>query len=100
MLNEYLKDKLVILKQYIANLLTQQSKELTDIDKLSDKNKFDSNLTAKIITSVGINFIYSICLCHFLIVYTYQNTESDNNYSSLVVSIKIGKRCIISILII
>ena len=59
---------------------------------MSDKNKFDSILTAKVITSLDKKFIRDLCLYHFLVAYSYQNTESDKNYASVVVSIKIAKK--------
>lgn len=42
-----------LLNTYIDNILTQQAQELTNIDKLYNKSKFDSILTAKVITSIG-----------------------------------------------
>ena len=91
-LSKYLLEKDLVLKKYIDNLLTQQAEVLTNVDKLSGKNKFDSILTAKVITSLDKKFIHNLCLYHFLVVYSYQNTESDKNYASVVVSIKIAKK--------
>lgn len=92
MLSKYLMDKELVLNKYIDNLLTQQAQVLTKIDKLSDKNKFESILIAKVIISIGKKFIHNLCLYHFLVVYSYQNTQSDKNYASVAVSIKMAKK--------
>ena len=59
---------------------------------LSDKADFTGILTAKVIISIGKKFIHSLCLYQFLLVYSYQYTESDSNYVSVVVAIKLGKK--------
>ena len=55
-------------------------------------NRFDLTLKANIITSLDKAFIRNLCLFHFLLVYTYQNSDNDKNYASVPVSIKIGKK--------
>jgi hypothetical protein len=60
--------------------------------RLRKNNNFNNILSAKVITSIGFKVIRNLCLHQLFIVYTYQNTESDKNYASLVVSIKLGKK--------
>ena len=64
------------------------------IDKLQSsylKNKY----TRKEEIFIGhiINtFFLNLCLVHFLLVYTYQNSDNDKNYNLLGVSINLGNK--------
>ena len=51
-------------------------------------------LTNNIVNMIGVDFMYNLSLLHFILVYTYQNTNSasDKYYNMLNVCIKIGKK--------
>lgn len=88
-LSKYTLGKLDIFNRYIDNLYNEQL-EILKNEKI--KNKYDIILMANIIKSLGKGSILNICLYHFLLVYTYQNTDIDKYYVSIPVSIRIAKK--------
>lgn len=89
MLNKMIYDKTDIIKVYIKNLLNEQNEVLNNPN---NANKFSEIIKAKITTSFDVDFLFSICITHFLLIYTYQDTEEDKFLASINVSINIGKK--------
>lgn len=75
--------------KYIDNIYNQQ------LEILNDKKwtkKFNLILMAKIITSLYKTSRHNLCLNHFLLIYTFKNSENDKNFASVPVSIRIAKK--------
>lgn len=89
MLNKMIYDKTDIIKVYINNLLKEQNEVLNNPNNV---NKFNDIIKAKILTSFNVDSLFNICLTHFLLIYTYQDTEEDKFLASINVSINIGKK--------
>lgn len=89
MLNKMILDKSEIIKVYINNLLNEQNEVLNNPNNV---DKFGDIIKAKIITSFSVTSLFDICITHFLLIYTYQDTEEDKFLASINVSINIGKK--------
>lgn len=90
-LNKYILDKKPLLDIYIGKLTGNIKKEL----KVSDKNtKYDKIFINTIISTIDPDYIYNLCLHHFLIIYTYENTEDEKNTLLVPVSVAIGKKLV------
>lgn len=89
MLNKTIHDKSDIIKVYINNLLNEQNEVLNNPNNV---DKFGDIIKAKIITSFNVDSLFNICITHFLLIYTYKDTEEDKFLASINVSINIGKK--------
>lgn len=87
-LNKYIISKETDLRLYISNLIASSEDFLKD-DKTT---RLDKALKAKVIISIDEDLIYNLCLLHFLLIYTYQNSDNGTNNVLLPLSIAIGKK--------
>lgn len=91
-LNKYILDKKSLLDLYIGKLTGNIKEEI----KVSYNNtKYDKVLINNIITTIEPDYIYNLCLHHFLIIYTYENTEEVKNTLLVPVSVTIGKKLVL-----
>ncbi len=88
LLNKYIISKETDLRFYISNLI-DSSKDFLKDDKTT---RLDKALKAKVIISNDKDLIFNLCLLHFLLIYTYQNSDNDTNNVLLPLSIGIGKK--------
>ena len=89
LLSKFIFEKKDIVNTYIDNL----SKAQDDIlNNHNNTDKSELTLMAKIITSLSKDTIFSLCITHFILVYSYQETEEDKQFATLPTSIKIGKK--------
>lgn len=94
-LKKYILEKETSILHYIKKLYLSQTESIPSyLDYKGSKN--DKYLYGLIITTVSQDYIYNLCLFHFLVVYTYQNSIDDKNYILLPVSIVIGKKLLIN----
>ena len=90
-LNKYILDKKPLLDFYIGKLTGYIEEEI----KVSYNNtKHDKVLINKIINTIKPDYIYNLYLHHFLILYTYENTEEVKNTLLVPVSVTIGKKLV------
>ena len=81
---KYIVDKEPLVKFYIGKLLDSfNNNKITRANQLFFKEIF-KNIDKK--------YISNLCLLHFLLVYTYQNSENDKFYNLLGVSITMGNK--------
>lgn len=81
---KFIMNKEDLLRSYIRNLKSSyETIKTTRDDKLFIRH---------VLQVVDEDFILNVCLTHFLLVYTHQNTENDKYYNLLTVSIEIGKK--------
>lgn len=83
-LTKYILSKEGVLKDYIIKF-KKHYKETTTIRK-------DQLFIRDILSIVDKEFLHNLCLVHFLMIYTYQNSDNDKNYNTLKVSISIGNK--------
>jgi hypothetical protein len=85
-LSKYIIDKEDTIKLYINKLQAfYRENKITRTDQI---------LMKEIINTIDNDFIINLCLLHFLLIYTYQNSDNDKNYNLLSVSITIGNKLI------
>lgn len=89
MLKNLIMDKTVTIKSYANNLLNEQKQVLNNTKYA---NKFDDIIKANVTTSFDVDGLFNICITHFLLIYTYQDTEEDKFLASANVSVNIGKK--------
>jgi hypothetical protein len=86
------------LKEYILDKgdeLTTRVKDLQEyyvnIDNKSNKKKEDIFI-GSVVSSLDTNFILNLCLLHFIIISSYQNTEDKDKFYSINVAMDIGRK--------
>lgn len=92
--SDYVNGKVSMLNTYIDSLLKVVKQDVDYNKYRSEVNYNTAPLTHEVLSKVGKNYIFSICVHHFLIILTHQHTENENyNYTNLLsISIKIGKK--------
>lgn len=90
--SNYVNNKLDMMNTYIDSLFKVVKQ---DADKGKSKN-ITAYFIHEVLSKVGINYILSTCVHHFLIILTQQHTQNDEyNYTNLLaISIKIGKKIV------
>lgn len=86
----YVNSKIGMLNTYIDSLL-EVTKQ--DAEKLNSNKNAANHMYHEILSKVGKEVILSVCLHHFLIIFTHQYTDNENDqYTNLLAfSIKAGK---------
>ena len=76
--SKYLTSKIELINIYISNLCDNQV-EILDKNKLliDNKKNYENILIATVISSLKKEYLLSLCLYMFLLVYTHQDTEDD-----------------------
>lgn len=75
---------------YINNLLKGQQENLNSKKILEGKDK-KMLLIAKLFSTLPVDSIVNAIMVQFLVVYTYEDTDEDKNYTVVPVAVKLGK---------
>ena len=91
--SNYINSKLDMLNTYIDSLF-EVSKQ--NAEKKTKSNNINASFTYEVLNKVGKQFVLSICIHHFLIILTHQDTQHEEyNYTNLLgISISIGKKLV------
>jgi len=87
-LNKYIIGKQKDVLFHIYNLVNMNNRSL---DKFTENSKIKKVLHASVVTEIDKQFLRNLCFTHFLLVYTYQNTESTKNHLLIPVPTSIAK---------
>jgi hypothetical protein len=61
------------------------------IDKLLSSNRKKDEFIIKVLKNVGSEYIYNLCLYHFVYILSQSGTDNDKNVSVAAVTVKSGK---------
>ena len=84
------------IKSYILEKNPELNSKVLDFKNFSLENsvrkkKLDKDI-APVINELDINFIYNLCLLHFIIIFSYQNSEDKEKFYSINVAMDIGRK--------
>ena len=80
-------------EQVLMNRLKKVVERSND-SSLTGKFLLSERIAAEVLKTVGVVFLYNLCIVHFTKICTYQNTDETNNFYALPVTLDIAKKMV------
>ena len=86
------------IKKFMLDKSTELNTKIMDLKNFSldnsfGKKKWDKEISP-VINDLDVDFIYNLCLLHFIIISSYQNSEEKEKFYSINVAMDIGRKMI------